>query len=1127
MASKDRNLIIGAGGGGGGGKGGGRSGGGGSASVAADNLDSSQVARILDLLSEGEIEGFPAARGYEWGTDEYNRAALKNVYFNNTPVLREDADVSNIQDSDYNFDIKFSAFAIRKGTQDQPYTDIIGDANQQENSVNVRVAKNIPVTRSVTDTDVTSVRITVSVPALQVFKNNGNVEGSSVTYQIQTSYAGGPYTTVIEDTITGRTADLYQRKKLITFTQAPPVNIRLVRVTDDAPASGSNGETVNNDLFWSSYTEKVNAKTTYPNSALFGLRINAEQFSNVPTRSFRIRGIKVAIPSNATVDPDNGRLIYDGVWNGSFQDAKWTSDPAWILWDLLTSKRYGVGDHIDASQLDLWSFFACSQYASALVDDGLGGQEPRFSCNVNIQTQEEVFKLINSLASTMRAMPFWSAGSLTLSQDAPADFAFVFNQSNVTEAGFNYSGSSLKTRHTVVAVSYFDLDLRDKAWEVVEDKEGIDKFGVVKTEIEAFGCTSRGQARRLGDWMIYEEQNSSEVCTFTTDLSAGITVRPGDIIKIGDPSRAGEVRSGRCSAGSTINQVVLDREITDIAQGFTLNVMLPNGTLGIAANSTRSGNIVTPGSSLAQAPVAGAPYALGDGTVQLSLWRVLSIQEQSDGHTYTITALSHNTSKYDYIERGVPLQYRDVSDLNEPPSTPLNVQAQEVLYESNGQVQQKIIVSWSPTSRTNQYELRYRLNNGNFSSISTRAPDAEISNSDVGIYAIEVFAIGAGGKRSSPGLLTFNAIGKTAPPETIPDLFIAKIDDKSAELYWPQAVDIDVRIGGQIRIRHCPLTDNTASWGQSNDVVPSVPGSATRKIVPLLGGTYFIRAVDSLGNESADTASVVVSLPAPQDALLLQEYREETGSPAFRGTTTDMAYNTDEGGLVLTAAGLIDDMATNGNWDALSFIDYIGGSVSQGSYQYFNVLDLGGVYDIDLRAVLKTRAFEPGNFIDDRLADWDSWNDIDGDDLGSVNTSLFVRTTPNSTSGTPTWSDWQPFVNSTTRGRGFQFKMVANASNSGQNLVVEELGVVTQLERRIEQQRNLTSGAGTYTVTFPSAFYDVPSIGITAQDIGTGGYFTITNATRLGFEVTFRNGAGSIVSKAFDYMAVGHGRQIA
>ena len=266
----------------------------------------------------------------------------------------------------------------------------------------------------------------------------------------------------------------------------------------------------------------------------------------------------------------------------------------------------------------------------------------------------------------MRAMPFWATGSLTLSQDAPADFVYVFNQSNVTAAGFNYSGSSLKARHTVAVVSYMDLETRDKAYEVVEDKTGIGKFGVVKTEVEAYGCTSRGQARRLGEWILYSEQNETETCTFTADMAAGIVVRPGDLIKIGDPARAGAVRAGRCRAGSTTTSVYIDREFPELVNSFTFNVMLPDGTLAAASNSTITGSVVTLGSPLSQVPAAGAPFGIGESNILLSLWRVLSVKEDDNG-TYSFVALSHNYSKYDYVERDVPLQARDVSDLNEPP----------------------------------------------------------------------------------------------------------------------------------------------------------------------------------------------------------------------------------------------------------------------------------------------------------------------------------------------------------------------------------------------------------------------------------------------------------------------------
>ena len=1134
----DDQLIAGAGGGGGGGGKGGGGGGGGSANVTTDNLDSRQVARIIDLLGEGEIAGFPSARNYSPGTTEYNNALLKDVYFNNTPILRQGASDSNPQAADFNFDVskEVSAFEFRTGTQDQTYTANVGDANQRAVQVGTKVTQASPVTRSITDTDVNAVRLTIGTPALQIFKSNGDVEGAVIQYRIEASYSGGPYSQVYPSPtsgltyaeIRGRTADLYQRVHRIDLTASPPVDIRVVRVSADAAPSGSTTE--NSDFYWYDYTEKINAKTTYPNSALFGIKIGAEQFSSIPSRSYRLRGIKVRIPNNATVNTANGRLIYAGTWSGTFAAAQWTTDPAWILWDLLTSKRYGFGDHIDSTQLDKWSFLAASQYCAEVVSDGKGGQEPRFSCNVVIQTQDEAFKLINDLCSVFRAMPFWAAGALEISQDRPADYSYIFNQTNVSVEGFTYSGSGLKTRNTVVVVQYFDMELRDLAYEVIEDKTGIDKFGVVKTEISAFACTSQGQARRVGEWLLYTEQNETEVVSFATDIAAGITVRPGDLIKIADPVRAGVSRSGRCTTGSTTTNVKLDRSDVILfpsgpPSNFTFNVLLPDGTLAVVPNSNLGGNTIATGATLAMAPVAGAPWTIGTTEVQMSTWRVITITEEQS--VYKITAVAYNSSKYDYVERDVPLSTRDVSDLNEPPTAPTNLAINEVLYESNGQVLSKLIVTWRAAERALTYEMRYRYNNGNWVTRNTRTIDAEIQNSDVGTYEIEVIALGAlSNKRSSPASITYTALGKTAPPATIPDLFIAPIDEHTAELYWPQSVDLDVRIGGKIRIRHSPLVDGTATWGQGNDITPAVAGSSTRKIVPLLEGTYFIRAVDSLGNESAGVTTVIVDLPAPQDLLLVQEYREEDNSPPFNGTGTNLYYNEVEVGLVLSADTLVDSMATDGNWDALGLIDYIGGAVSEGSYVFYETLDLGGTYDLGLQRILKTRAYEPGNTWDERLGDIDLWDDIDGDDLGAANCDLYVRTTTDNPSGSPTWKPWQPFVNNSQRGRGFQFKVIATSSNPAQNVVIEQLGVETHFERRTEQQRNLTSGTGAYAVTFPTKFYGIPSVGITAQDMSTGDYFTVGSISRAGFTVTFRNSSGTIVSKTFDYQAVGHGREI-
>jgi len=1115
-----------------------------------DNLESKQILRLVDLLCEGEIEGFPSARAYSRGTTEYNRALLKDIYFDNTPIVQGNANPSQpYQEQDYNY--KNVQISTRYGTADQTYLTELSEPNEQETSQEIAVnqqlvgwiyaggpidgpppAPGIPLTRSITDPNVEEVRVTINVPQLQNFHNNGDIRGYHILIKIEVAYGGGAYTTVIDDSIGGRTVDLYQRSYLIPLTNATrPATIRVTKNRYDS-AFIEDKYTVSGNAFWASYTEITRTKTKYPYSALVGMRIDSESVNNIPQRSYRIRGLKVKVPSNATVDATKGFLVYNGVWDGTFSATKkWTTCPVWILYDLLTSSRYGFGTQVTEAQLDTASFYAASAYANTLVPDGNGGQEPRFACNVNIQTQEEAYKLINDLCSVFRAMPYWSVGQIEFAQDRPTDPGYIFNQSNVTEEGFTYSGSSLKTRHTVVGVKYFDMDARDHAYEVVEDAALIDKYGMVKTEIEAFACTSRGQARRVGRWMLYEEANTTEVVTFTTGIAAGQYVRPGTVIQVMDPVRAGRVRGGRVRSAASAKSITLDRSadqlFTDaVPSSFRFNVMLPDGSYQGIEGATINGNLVTLPTALNAIPTTGAPWVIGITTLSSQLFRVVSVQEQ-EGDQYVITGVKYDYSKYDYIERDTPLAPRDITDLNEPPAAPSGLTASELLYESNGQVLSKVLVSWASQQNITQFVFRYRLGDGNWTTVFTKSPDYEILNSEVGRYSFELQAeysvLNTSVKRSGTATATFDALGKTAPPTTIPDLFIAPIDERTAELYWPQAVDLDVRIGGQIRIRHTPEIGANATWGRANDITPAVSGSSTRKIVPLLEGTYIIRAVDSTGNESAGVASVVVDLPAPQDSYLVQEYREEDDSPPFQGSKTNMFYSSDEGGLVLTATGLIDDIT---DWDSVSNIDFYGDTSPTGSYQFLSTLDLSQVYDIDLLAILKTRAFQPGSLWDDRVEYIDEWDDIDGDDLSAVNAALYVRTTNDNPSGTPTWGSWQPYVNGTTRGRGFQFKVEATSHNPVQNLVISELGVTTKLQRRTEQQRGLSSGATAYSITFPSAFYATPSVGITAQDMATGDYFTLSSVSRTGFTVTFRNSGGSMISRSFDYQAVGHGRQI-
>ena len=1116
--------IAGAGGGGGGKSG---RGGGGSANVAKDDLESTQVARIIDLLGEGEIEGFPSASQYTRGTTTYDVAALKDVFFDNTQVLRDGADPTNVQASDYNFDVTTdAAYQFRYGTQDQTVVSGLGTLNQTTVQVGVKVVKDTPVTRTITDTDVTEFRVTVGTPALQIFKKGGDVDGAVIEYDIEVSYAGGAFASVDgPHKIKGRTNDLFQTKHNYEVNGGFPIAIRVKRISDDAAPSGEEDDTEQSDFFWYDYTEKVNYRTRFPNSALFALKINAQQFAQIPRRAYRIRGLKVQIPHNGAVQSD-GRIVYSGTFNGSLGAAVWTSDPVWCLYDLLVNKRYGLGNHVEAADLDVYSFYAASQYCNEQVDDLNGGVEPRFSCNVVIQTRQDAYKLISQMCSVFRAMPFWEAGTLAFSQDRPEDYLYVFNQTNVTEAGFTYSGSSRKTRYTCVSVKWFDNDVRDYQYELVEDNKGIEKFGYVKTSIDAFACTSQGQARRLGEWLLYTNSEETEVVSFDTDLAAGITVRPGDRIKIGDPVRAGQSVSGRCVAGSTTTSIKLSQSDTDLFGGlapssFTINVVLPDGSLGISAGSTIVGNTVTPGSALSLAPTAGAPFSIGFTGLNLSTWRVVSVAENSEG-TYTITASAYNDNKYAHIERNQILERRDVSNLNDPPEAPTNLQCSEILYESAGSVLQKLIINWQSSVRAASYEVGVSVNNGNFKREITRTVDLEVLNSKVGTYQIEVVGIGTTGKRSQPAVLTFTAVGKTAPPANIASLNISPVDAHTAELYWPQSTDLDVRVGGTVEIRHTPHTDANAVWGRAQDIVPAVNGSSTRKLVPLKEGTYLIRAKDSLGNYAAPAGipSVVVDLPEPQDLELVQTYTEQ---PSFGGTFTNMFFSSDENGIALSSTGQIDDIT---DFDAVTSLDFLGNTASSGEYQFASTLDLGAKYDVELLSVLQIRAFQPTDTWDDRTELIDTWNDIDADDLSDTDVQLFVRSSNDDPSGSPTYGTWEPFVNNTARGRAFQFKAVATSSNVAQNPLIEQLGVKVRLQRRTEQQRNITSGAGAKTITFPSAFRSVPSIGITAQDFDGGDYFQLSSISRTGFTVTFKNSSDTIISKVFDYQAVGHGKEI-
>ena len=520
-----------------GGGGGGKGGGGEPPTIAEDNLHSKQFATILDLISEGEIEGFATAskEGRTQGTSAYSNAAQKDIFLDNTPILRSNASSTNPRNVDFNH--KNVNFDVRFGTGNQSkMKGLKGSASAFNVGVEVKKGNANAVTRQLTNnSEIDAVRVTVTVPVLQKLEEDGDIVGSQVKLEIQVQYNGGGFSTKVTNTIKGRTADAYSRDYRINLNGAHPVDIRVVKTSADST------DRISRDLIWSSYSELIDDRNKYLNSAYTKLRFDSEFFTRIPNRKFRIRGIKVRIPGaganssgTPTVDLATGRIQYPNgyIFNGVMGAAVWTTCPAMILLDLLTNTRYGLGNHIIESNLDLFSFVTASKFSNETVQG-----EARFACNINIQTSVEAFDVINTLSSVMRCMPIWAQGALQLTQDSPKDPSYLFTMANVGPEGFSYTGSSLKTRATVVAVSYFNMDIRDIDYEEVEaETDYKNKYGYHLKRVKALGCTSRKQARRFAKAILFAEQRETEVVTFSTSMEAGIIVRPGTIISIADPA---------------------------------------------------------------------------------------------------------------------------------------------------------------------------------------------------------------------------------------------------------------------------------------------------------------------------------------------------------------------------------------------------------------------------------------------------------------------------------------------------------------------------------------------------------------------------------------------------------------
>ena len=1131
-------------------------GGGGTATVIPPAVQSRQSLNLVEVLSEGEIEGFPSAVGLTKGTEAYNNAALKDVFFDKTPVVRPSANSSNVQNADFNF--QRVTFKPRFGTSNQTHIRAVSDI-ETEVAVNAAVTNAASVTRSITESNIDAVRVTVRFDGLinindegkntgvtvdifiLITENDGTVTRFDKTQITGTTSLGGIFRQIqIPNSpykISGRSKSAYSRDYRITLrenTQFP------IQITVGRESGDSDSERTTDTFRWQSFTKIIDEQRPYPDIAHVYFRFDSEQFPSIPRRLYKIRGVKVKIPHNATVDSTNGRLVYAGTFNGTLTTAThWTTDPAWILFDLITNSRYGLGEYIAESQLDKYSFYSASVYCSELVDDGEGGQEPRFSCNTVLNKRADAYKTVMALSSVMRGMTSWSAGSLSLTQDRPTDASYLFNLANVTAEGFIYSGTSLKTRSTVVSVSYFDMDNQEPNFETVEDTTAKNKYGIIHKKITGFGCTSRNQARRLGRFILFEEQNSTETISFTTGLAEGVVVRPNQVIEVSDPVRAGIRRGGRISSATTTTITVDNTSETDLdsTNNATVSVVMPDGSVEKRDVSSISGAVITVSSAFSSAPNSNSVWILENTTLQTSQWRVISISEEKDN--YAIVATSYNSGKYAFIEDGSPLPVRNITILNEPVAAPSNPTVTEEFFTEGNRARTRLNIDFNTVPRAIDYELRYQVDNGNFQTVRTRSPEVQILDSLNGVYNFELYSVNALLETSAqPTTFSFNALGKTALPADVTGLTAEPISDKLVRLRWNLSTDIDVTHGGRVYVRHSTKTDGTGTFSNATDLISALAGNTTTAEVPYLEGEYILKFQDDGGRFSAGETSVVIDLPDNLAPLIALTRREDLDTPKFQGTKTNVAFDAVTNSLNLTGTGLFDAIT---NFDLESSIDDIGGIAPLGTYEFggaagASFLDLGAVFSLDLKRHFLTEAFFPSDLFD-AISDIDARVDFDGLTATKVNAEMLVSVTQdNPTTGSPTYTAFQTFANGTYKGRGFKFKVNLTSNDPDQDIKVSQLGYTASFQRRTEQSTTtIASGAGAKAVTFTNPFFtgtsaiggvnsNLPSIGITAQNMASGDYFVLSSITGSGFTVHFKNSSNASIDRNFTYQAVGFGK---
>lgn len=706
----------------------------------SDSLHSDAEAQILDLISEGTILGLVDGN--------------RSIFFDGTPLANADGTLNYTN----------VAVDTRTGTLDQGYIPgFPGSSNQT--AVGLELRDDNPWTHAFQNLQLSAVSVTLAVSSLEQTNTvTGDVTGYQVAYLVELSTDGGAFQTIISASFNGKTTSKYERTHRVDLPVAAiGWTMRVTRTTPNT-ASAFIADTTSVE----SYSEIIDAKLRYPMSALVGLQFDAMQFSSIPARSYDMYGLIVQVPTS--YDPDTRG--YAGTWDGTFKMA-YTNNPAWVFYDLVLNDRYGCGDVVNAGQVDRFELYRVAQYCDVMVADGKGGQEPRYTCNAYIQSRADAFKVLQDVASIFRGMAYWAAGTVVVAADMPLDTAYIYTAANVIGGLFTYVGSPLSSRYTVALVSWNDpANNYQQAVEYVEDSDGIARYGVVQTEISAFGCTSQGQAQRTGQYSLLTSRLETDTVTFQVGLD-GTLALPGQIIGIADPARAGRRNGGRIR--SAAGKVVTLDKATTVAAGDTLTVILPTGLAEKNTVASVDGAIVSVTEFFSVQPEAQAIWLVESSDLQASLWRVLSVAEQSDTGSiaFEITATQHEPGKYAAIDNGTAIDQRPITVI--PPSVqppPTNVRMTTYNVVDQGMVKTVMTIAWDSAPNAVAYLPEWQKDSGEWVTASrTGGLLADVTGIYQGVYLARVRAVNALNIQSTPAYSVETTLqGKTSPPPALTSL---------------------------------------------------------------------------------------------------------------------------------------------------------------------------------------------------------------------------------------------------------------------------------------------------------------------------------------------------------------------